>query len=79
MNAAENQRPAEPRALGRFNYISYAPNIYSVIFIPFGGTSCMLIAKNLPKEECIELMDILNSEVKTSIERATGFINNNTE
>jgi hypothetical protein len=52
-----------PVILGRFNYLSYKPNLYNVIFMPFHGTSAAIIARNLSKEDAIALIDDFNQAI----------------
>lgn len=51
----------EPRLIGRFNYLQYKKDIYTLVFVPYVGSSCQVVARNLSFEEVKELMDDLNS------------------
>jgi len=50
----------EPRLLGRYSYLQYRPGIYTLVFVPYIGTTCSIIARNLTFDEVKTLMDEMN-------------------
>jgi hypothetical protein len=62
----DDRRDKEPeiaRLIGRFSYCSYAANIFCTVFIAYSGPGSMLIARNLTKDEAIELTSKLNEQL----------------
>lgn len=53
----------ELKILGKFNYISYKPGLYDLLFIPFFGAGAVIIAKNMTWQE----MDKLKGELNESL------------
>lgn len=62
----------EARVTGRFNYLCYG-EYYQVLFVPFRSDICTIVARNLTREDAIELMEELNEsmeETKKMLEKA---------
>lgn len=53
----------DPIILGRFNYLSYKTDSFNVLFVPFVGTHATIIARNLPKEDALALIEALNGGI----------------
>lgn len=55
----------EAKILGRFNYISFSSKerLFNVIWVPYVGGSCMIIARNLPEQEAKDLIYELNRQI----------------
>ena len=49
--------------LGRFNYLTIRKDRYSVIFSHRSGSLITVIASNLSRDDAIEIMDGLNSQL----------------
>lgn len=49
--------------LGRFNYVSFRKDNYTVVFVPRYGNSIVKIASNLDRDCCMALMNQLNQEL----------------
>ena len=61
--ATEQRQPGDPRILGRFNFLQYKKDLYNILFVPYIGGACIMIAKNLPYEEMDFLLKALNNEL----------------
>lgn len=55
-----------PKLLGRFNFLSYKKDSYNLLFTPYEGAACMLIARNLPREIMENLKDDLNRATRNA-------------
>lgn len=53
-----------PRLLGRFNFLSYKEDSYNLLFTPYEGAACMLVARNLPRDIMENLKKGLNGALK---------------
>jgi len=62
---SRTSEPEIPRLTGRFSYCSYAQNIFTVMFIAYNGPGAMMCARNLTKDEAIELTSKLNEELNS--------------
>lgn len=49
-----------PKILGRFNFVQYKKDYFNLLFIPFFGSSAIVIARNLYREDMERLMYDLN-------------------
>jgi hypothetical protein len=49
--------------LGRFNYVSFRKDNYTVVFVPRYGNSIIKIASNLDRDCCMALMNELNGQL----------------
>ena len=48
---------------GRFNYLSFKPNVYNVLFFPFRGSTATIVARNLDKKSALTFVEGLNCEI----------------
>lgn len=53
-----------PKLLGRFNFLSYKEDSYNLLFTPYEGAACMLVARNLPRDIMENLKKGLNGALK---------------
>lgn len=53
----------EPKILGKFNFVSYKPDLFDMFFIPFYGAAAMIIARNLTRSTMEKLKEDLNGSL----------------
>lgn len=49
-----------PRILGKFNYMSTKPDLYDILYVPYIGAGCVMIARNLSFELMTKMKEELN-------------------
>ena len=56
------------KIMGRFNFLTWSPEYYNILFIPYDGAAAMIIARNLPRSEMDDLYRELNRQLDITIE-----------
>ena len=46
---------------GRFNWLSFKPNLFNVLFVPYECSASCIVARDLSKETATQLVDDLNA------------------
>lgn len=60
----ENKYIPIPTVLGKFNYVTYDEKTYNILFLPFTGSSAIIVVRNLTFDEAKELVLGLNHELE---------------
>lgn len=61
----------KPRVLGRFNYITFKPGLFNILFYPYFGNTATIIARNLTRED----MEQIVGELNESLDNLRNFLN----